>query len=256
MLALVCLCACAELPDPQTSEDLASLARRYEAPSAKIPGELIERLVRESSDSSELEHLLDGLRLVHSAVAEAAARLAKEGDADELDLQGTVDVVHVCPGFDSEPTSELEQGGAIELRLSIEHSMVRRGIRGTAEGCRFLVGSGRDTTRVELDAKLAIDLGADTRIGASPPAQLLVRLRRVNADIDRTSPAALLLRREQYDFRVSDERVETLIDMAALGFAPLGSAVLIVHRDGTLGVRERRGEWRCDRAGEACELIR
>jgi hypothetical protein len=189
------------------------------------------------------------------AVTDAANRLAQEGDADNIELQGTVDVVYVCPGFGDEPATNVEQGGAIHLTLSVKDSFVQRGMGGAAAGCRFTVSQGQMNAHVRLDAALAIDLGATSHIGARIEPDLMVRLRNVQADVTSDS-AGLQLLQDLYDFRVNHERVETLIDMWTIGFSELGTAVLIASKDGSLSLREARGEWLCGSAEDSCELQR
>ena len=256
-LLMACGFGCTQMPAADAADDLSALARRYEHPTAQVPDDLVRVVLSEASQSPELARQLDGLRLVHGAVIDAAARLAKEGDADALDLQGTVDVEHTCPGFDAEPATAAEVGGAIRLTLTIEHSMVRRGVNGSADGCRFPVKRDGGMTRVELDAALTIDLGADTRIGTPLRPELLVRLSDLSADIDRDDGDTQVVLQDQYHFRVSDTRIETLVDMSLLGLPPLlGSAVVVANDDGSMALRERRGEWHCVQGEDACELVR
>jgi hypothetical protein len=253
-LSLGATAGCAELPPTGSVEDLSGLSARYENPTAMIPGELVERVMHETTDNSDLAKQLDGLRVIYVAVTNAANRLAKEGDADEFALQGTVDVVHACPGHGEEPATRVDEGGAIYMTLSVRDSFVQRGAAGSAEGCRFLVKHSDGKARVELDARLTIDLGADTRIGERIDSILMVRLRDLAADIDNRA-RSLHFAHDKYDFRVSDQRIETLIDMSSFGLSEFGSAVLIASKDGSFALRERRGEWQCD-AEDSCELKR
>jgi hypothetical protein len=249
---------CMEMPNTAEVEDLSGLERRYDNPTATLPGNLVERVLETSTDSSALSQQLDGLHVIYAAVTSAAKRLAKQGDADAVDLQGTVEVEYACPGYGDEPTTSVDVGGAIYLTLSIRDSYVLRGAAGMAVGCRFKVDSGEDGTRVELNSRLAIDLGADTRIGTKISSMLMVRLRDIEARIRRDQRPRFALNYDKYDFRVSNERIETLIDMStlALGLPSFGTAVLIASRDGSFSLRERRGEWLCDRVEDSCELIR
>jgi hypothetical protein len=259
MACAAIMCAalgCMEMPRNAEVEDLSGLERRYENPTAMLADGLVKQALERSSDSSSLSRQLDGLHVIYAAVTSAAKRLAKQGDADAVDLQGTVEVEYACPGYGDEPTTSVEVGGAIHLTLNVRDSYVLRGAAGLAVGCRFKVESGEVGTRVELDSRLAIDLGADTRIGAELNSMLTVRLRDLEAHIRRDALAGLVLNYDKYDFRVSNERIETLIDMStlALGVPSFGTAVLIASRDGSLSLRERRGEWLCDRVEDSCEL--
>jgi hypothetical protein len=249
---------CAEMPRPAEVEDLTGLEKRYENPTATLPDELVVRVLEKSSDSSALTQQLDGLHLIYAAVTSAAKRLAKEGDADAVSLQGTVEVEYACPGYGDEPTESIDVGGAIYLTLNIRDSYVLRGAAGVAVECRFKVDQGDVHARVELNSKLAVDLGADTRIGTKINSMLMVRMRDIDAHIRGEATASLVLRYDKYDFRVSKERIETLIDMStlALGLPSFGTAVLIASRDGSFSLRERRGEWLCDRVEDSCELVR
>jgi len=248
---------CMEMPRTVEVEDLSGLERRYENPTATLPDRLAERVLESSSDNASLSQQLDGLHVIYAAVTSAARRLAMQGDADALDLQGTVEVEYACPGYGDEPTTSVDVGGAIYLTLNVQDSYVLRGAAGRAVGCRFKVESGDQGARVELDSRLAIDLGADTRIGTKLTTMLTVRLRDLEAHIRRDALAGLVLNYDKYDFRVGNERIETLIDMStlALGVPSFGTAVLIASRDGSLSLRERRGEWLCDHVEDSCELI-
>jgi hypothetical protein len=247
-----------EMPPTADVEDLSGLERRYENPTATLPDSIVERVLETSGNSGGLSQQLDGLHVIYAAVTSAAKRLAKQGDADAVDLQGTVEVEYACPGYGDEPATSVDVGGAIYLTLNVRDSYVLRGAAGLAVGCRFKVDSGDASTRVELDSRLAVDLGADTRIGAKIDSMLMVRLRDIEAHIRRDALAGLVFSYDKYDFRVSDERIETLIDMStvALGLPSFGTAVLIAGRDGSFSLRERRGEWLCDRAEDSCQLIR
>jgi hypothetical protein len=247
-----------EMPSTIEVEDLSGLERRYENPTATLPDKLALRVLETSSDNPGLSQQLDGLHVIYSAVTSAARRLAKQGDADAIDLQGTVEVEYACPGHGDEPATSVDVGGAIYLTLNVRDSYVLRGAAGLAVRCRFKVESGDVDTRVELNSTLAVDLGADTRIGAKIDTTLTVRLRDVQARIRQDALAGLLIHYDKYDFRVGNERIETLIDMStlALGLPSFGTAVLIASRDGSLSLRERRGEWLCDRAEDSCQLMR
>lgn len=249
---------CMEMPRTADVEDLSGLERRYEHPTATVPGHVVERVLETSTDSSALSQQLDGLHVIYAAVTSAAKRLAKEGDADDIDLQGTVEVEYACPGYGDEPTTSVDIGGAIYLTLNVRDSYVLRGTAGHAVGCRFKVEADDVQTRVELNSRLAIDLGADTRIGAKITSMLMVRLRDIDAHFRQDARPALVFNYDKYDFRVSNERIETLIDMStlALGLPSFGTAVLIASRDGSFSLRERRGEWLCDRVEDSCELMR
>jgi hypothetical protein len=257
--AVACLAlGCMEMPPPADVEDLSGLERRYENPTATLPDKLALRVLESSGDSSALTQQLAGLHVIHAAVTSAAKRLAQQDDADAVDLQGTIEVEHACPGYGDEPATSVEVGGAIYLTLNVRDSYVLRGAAGLAVGCRFKVDAGDMGTRVELDSSLAIDLGADTRIGAKIESMLMVRLRDIEAHIRQDAPPGLVLNYDKYDFRVSHERIETLIDMStlALGLPSFGTTVFIASRDGSFSLRERRGEWLCDRVEDSCELIR
>jgi hypothetical protein len=247
-----------EMPPTTDVEDLSGLERRYENPTATLPDNVVEQVLETSGDSTGLTQQLNGLHVIYTAVTSAAKRLAKDGDADAVALQGTVEVEYACPGYGDEPATSVDVGGAIYLTLNVRNSYVLRGATGLAVGCRFKVDSGDVGTRVELTSTLAVDLGADTRIGSKLNSMLMVRLRDIEARIRQNAPAGLVLNYDKYDFRVSNERIETLIDMStlALGLPSFGTAVLIASRDGSFSLRERRGEWLCDRAEDSCELIR
>jgi hypothetical protein len=252
------LTGCVEMPRIADVEDLSGLERRYENPTATLPDTLVERVLETSSDSSALTQQLDGLHLIYAAVTSAAKRLAKQGDADAVDLQGTVEVEYACPGYGDEPTTSVDVGGALYLTLNVRDSYVLRGAAGIAVDCRFKVRQGDGDARVELNSRLAIDLGADTRIGTKINSMLMVRLRDIEARVRQDALTGFVLNYDKYDFRVSNERIETLIDMStlALGLPSFGTAVLIASRDGSFSLRERRGEWLCDRVEDSCELIR
>jgi hypothetical protein len=247
-----------EMPRTVEVEDLSGLEDRYDNPTATLPGSVVERVLETSTDSAALTQQLDGLHLIYAAVTSAAKRLAKQGDADAVDLHGTVEVEYACPGYGEEPTTSVDVGGAIYLTLNVRDSYVLRGAAGLAVGCRFKVDSGDVGARIELNARLAVDLGADTRIGTKISSMMMVRMRDIEARIRQDALTGFVLSYDKYDFRVSKERIETLIDMStlALGLPSFGTAVLIASRDGSFSLRERRGEWLCDHVEDSCHLIR
>ena len=106
--------------------------------------------------------------------------------------------------------------------------------------------------RVTFTAQVIADLGADVAIGDEAPDSLTVQLRGLDIhSLD--SDLALPKLQNSYNFRVrNDESIEVLLDLDALELAALsseitGTVVLIGHADGSVGIRDHRGEWRCSR---------
>jgi hypothetical protein len=256
LLPCVLTAGCIAVPEPPPpTEDLSGLTQRYENPSAELPEDRIRELLAEAIRIDSIAQLLRGLRFVRTAVTDTSLGLENNTTAEKLDVQGRVQARVPCPG--DAPTADFNapESGAVRVAFGVEGSKLLRGFAGAVEECRFrvqfVVGEAQ---HVVLSGRLTGDLGADLRIGSPLPKSLLLKLSGVTGESVATSTTVDLSRTE-YHFRLTEDgALESLLDSAELGLGDFGSVVLVVHPEGSLALRERRGEWVCAE-NSACELL-
>jgi len=248
--------ACVSMPDPPPHpEDLSALAAQYEYPRAVLPIELVQRLVDEGQRRAELGEILNRLRFVRTAVVDTSVGVEQSGNFAEFLVQGTITATVPCPGDGSTPTVDAGANGVLRLKLGVEESRLRRGFEGSAEQCRLLATSpSAPDQRVTVSADIVGDLGADLSVGNTMLSDILIKLTNVRGTAVSTA-GTVELSEHEYHFRLTrNEAFEVLLDPASLGLPDLGSVVFALRADGSVALRESRGEWICGGGGEACVL--
>lgn len=244
------------MPDPPPRpEDLSALAAQYDHPSAELPVELVERLITEGQRVAELAELLDRLKFVRASVSDTSTGLGANTDELNLDIQGRLAAVLPCPGDAPEPTTDGNVNGVLRMLFGVENTRLRRGFQGSAEQCRLYVASpSTPEQRVVASAELVGDLGVDLSIGNTLPSDILLKLTNVSGSSVGAAGTVDVTRRD-YHFRLTrGDALEVLFEPASLGLPDVGSVVFIARGDGSLGLRESRGEWTCGGGGEPCLL--
>jgi hypothetical protein len=277
-LPLICgftagLIACVELPDPPDLVDLSDLSESFEEPTGRLPSESTAEVLEAANDYLGVVYSLDGLSLLTTAMVDTSEAL-DEALPESVKAQGKIDAELACPGEAGELSSALQESndaddededdedntdgegepgnGTLAVTMGIKNSRIQRGVSGSARDCRFLSMRGNREV-VTFSATIAADFGADVSIGERPDAFLMVRLTDLEVSNEsRSLPTPL----DAYVFRVvQEEGIELLVDTEDLGLGDFGTIVLISYTDGSIGIRETRGEWQCTQDG-SCELDR
>lgn len=256
------LIACVQLPDPPDLEDLSDLTESFEEPTGRLPSDSTAEVLEAASDYLGVVYSLDALSLLTTAMVDTSEALA-DALPDSVKAQGKIDAELACPGegqlgdneqdSGADAASKKEENGTLSVTMGLSNSRILRGVSGFARECRFTSMRGNQSV-ITFSATIAADFGADISIGDRPDAFLMVRLTDLEVTNDRGKalPTAL----DAYVFRVvQDEGIELLVDPEDLGLDDFGTLVLISYTDGTIGIRETRGEWKCTQDG-SCELDR
>jgi hypothetical protein len=253
--ALVLGGACVELPEPPRTEDLSGLAQSYDEPTARLPEDVTQELLQVARPYLDVARRLDGLSLIQTTVAEASAALDSSIDLGSVTIQGSVRAQLSCPGHEAIATDDSARNGVIDVTMGVEETRIQRGLEGAAVDCEFVAVRFGEMDEVTFSADFVADLGETLAIGDEPSTLLTVRLSDLEVMSELTDDA-LAIPNDGYDFRVTEEQsIEVLLDPRVIGLRNLGTIVLISHLDGSIGLRERRGEWRCP-SGGGCTLRR
>lgn len=253
-LVATALHACVALPPAPSTADLSSLDERYDHPTGSLPDEITSDVLGAARPFLDVASQLDGLSLIRTAVADTSEGLAAALATDSLTVQGSIKAKLSCPGHGAMATDDAENNGTIDVTMGVADTRIQRALSGAATDCRFLSNRGGNSARITFSADLIADLGADIALGDDPSKALSVELSKLELSTD--SGLSLPKVQDKYDFRVTDaQSIEVLLDPSALGLGlqNVGTVVLISHLDGAVGLREKRGEWRCP-ADDACSF--
>jgi hypothetical protein len=192
--------------------------------------------------------LFAGLRFTRNIVRNATRSTRNHEDVS-ADLQGSLRLHAACPGWDASAPLNEELNGTVDLVIGVLGGHLQRAFEGDAENCRFV------TLRqdVESTMHLEIDFGNDVELSEALP-EILVRATNIRGS---ASGKDFDLGDSVIHFRLADDRsIETLVDLEALETGLTGTVLLAIHVDGTVGLRERAGEWQCATEGsDPCELV-
>jgi hypothetical protein len=224
--------ACSGPAEIPSTPDLAELQASYNAPSATLDKDT----AREALDTyPDLVTLAGGFQSMGLARAGAsdASRKTDESSGSGVDLQGSLRVTVRCPGELGNPVYDERVNGSIGITIGLDRSRVLRGIAGQASNCLAHEEFAGLPFRVRLDGPFTLDLGGNLRMNQLGAADLLVSLQGAISinDIEFSSLTGRLS---------STGGFETLWVLAS------GSTVVLnVGTDGSVGVRDSRGNWFC-----------
>jgi hypothetical protein len=237
-LALASL-ACTGVSEVPATPNLAELQGGYDQPSATLDKERVRELVDMYPDIKTLAGGLQSMRLAEAGVDQASAQ-NQASTGDGVDLQGSLRITVRCPGELGQPVYDENVNGSIELTVAVDRTRILRGISGQATRCSARTAVYGLPFRVLLDGPFALDLGRDVGIGQSAAARLLVSLQgqiSVN-DISFSSITG----------RMTGDAFESLFVLAGGD-----TVVLNVGTDGSVGVRDRTGNWHCATNSLECD---
>jgi hypothetical protein len=255
LFVLFALASCVEMPEPPPeAEDLSALAARYDKPTADLAFERVQQIIEEARRRNQFSELLRRLQFIRTAISDTSTGLGVR-TSNRIELQGRLSATLPCPGDAPVRTTDGKVNGLLRMELGVADSRLRRGFQGWAEQCRWFVETpDMPAQRVVLSARLVGDLGGDIGVGNTLPTDILLRLADVTGSATSTA-GTVSIPFGEYHFRLTrEEGFGTLIEPSTYGFPDVGSVVLVVRRDGSFGVRERRGEWVCGGGGQGCLL--
>ena len=217
--------------------DLAALAQEYDAPSAGLESDEIQRIL---DAFPELERLARALRTADPLIdnVDQAREAASDRSGSGVDLRGALTLDLACPGHDVEPHFDQPSNGTLSLALAVERSVIKQAFWATARRCLLRGELGSLAFPVELDGPIAVDLGA--------PIGLRNALQR-----DRTLISLLgTISFDTMTLRDVSARYGTR-DFEYLQRLEGGSVVLFVTEEG-VGLRDRNTTWFCERGAGVC----
>jgi len=255
---LLALAGCQGAEDPYVPQrDLSALQNAYEHPNATLTVEQVQSLLADVSVQLAALALSDRLTFLTKAIDQAKTGFEDKGlrAAKGLGLQGRVDVTVNCPGaaanvdFVNQPPDPAN--GTLLLRIPISNSQLGPGADGSATACRF-AGTQADlapwlssrrapgSSGVMLDGPIAIDFGGAVTLGEPVSWQPLFAVGG-ELSVDGLPPVT------NFDFRLpASGRGEMRVERPSLG-------TVVVYVEGlSVGVRERRGVWRCEGVNLLC----
>jgi hypothetical protein len=236
--AYVCgVLACAQAADVPDVPDLDALQREYDDPSGGLEPEEVEELVERFP---ELESMAAALRTVEPILAriDDARDTADGRSGSGVELRGALMVELACPGGARTPRYDKALNGSLSLELAVAGSEIQPTFWATAQGCLLLGAVGPLAFPVEIDGRIAIDVGSPIPLGGT-----WQRSRTLISHQGTISFGGLTLR--DLSARLSQDRFEYLFD------TPSGTVVLLVTED-IVGVRDRNATWFCDRGTAEC----
>lgn len=241
-LALPPLCclltlACTDQAAIPNVPDLDTLQREYDAPSAAIDTQQVSELL---DQYPELERVAAAIRTTDPLLdsVDDARESADERSGSSVDLRGALTVNVVCPGSGPTPTLDAEANGSLKLELAVEGDVIKQTFWATASQCRLRGSFNGEAFPVELDGRIAIDVGSPIPLG-----QAWVRRSTLVSAEGTFTFGELTLR--QITARFGPARFEYLQETAD------GSVVLLVTDEG-IGLRDSDTTWFCDRETLTC----
>jgi hypothetical protein len=242
---------CVEVPESPEARDLSALYDGYEHPTAVIPEALVRSVFDVAATLVGPARILSGLSFTRDRVSEANTGLAQQTSIDDFEVSGRVDASSACPG----DGLTISDDGRVDAVFGVSDSHLHRAFSGTLDACRFqVVSSFGETQHVVLTSRFAADLGVDLRIGDPLPRALLIELDDVQGTILNSLGPSDIPRRGYHVRLVDDGAVEVLIDSITTPSFHVGSLVVVLWPNGSIGLRESSGSWRCGEPPEPCVL--
>jgi len=261
------MAACTIAPEPpQTPRAVQQLSEHYDQPTASLDQSTADQLFNESiPDYTELKTLA-GLSFVRNVIAKALKTSIDES-ALELNVQGTLAIHSMCPGW--EPKSEVPdpEAGYVDFVVGVDDSRVQRAFVGSVTECRFIANIAGERAKVQASMQLEVDLGRSLALG-DPVPPVLLSASQLSAELSvplsraltgdgvwtmiaaELAPDGLALdldtANRRWSLRIADEDlVETLVDLDEFDIGTYGTILLGLRDDGSFNLRDRDSEWNC-----------
>ncbi|HTU63672.1 MAG TPA: hypothetical protein VMF89_34650, partial [Polyangiales bacterium] len=260
--------ACTIAPEPPaTPRAVLQLSEHYDQPTARLDQSTADQLFGTSiPDYAELKTLA-GLSFVRGVIAKALKTPSIDEVALGLDVQGSLAVHAMCPGW--EPKSEVPdpEAGYVDFVVGVDESRVQRAFVGSVTECRFIAGLAGERTKVQASMELEVDLGRSLALGDAVPP-ILLSATQLSAELSvplstaltgdgvwamiaaELAPDGLALDLDtasrRWSLRIAGEDlVETLLDLDEFDIGANGTILLGLRDDGTFNLRDRDSEWNC-----------
>jgi len=262
---------CTVAPEPpQTPHDVLQLSESYDRPTASLDQTTAEQLFDESvPDYTELKTLA-GLSFVRGVIARALKTSPIGETALGLDVQGSLAVHALCPGWAPKSEAPDPEAGYVDFVIGVDESRVQRAFAGTVTDCRFIANVAGEHAKVQVSMALEVDLGSSVALGDPVPAirlsasqlsaALSVQLSPDPEDglwsllatelVPDGLPLDLDTANRSLSVRIAGEDlVETLVDLDALDLGARGTILLGLRDDGSFKLRGRDSAWNCGADG-------
>ena len=241
-LYLVGLClvgpGCTEEADIPDVPDLEALQEQFDEPTAELDGSNARAIV---DAYPELERYAAALESTDPLLGkiEDARRATNQRSGRGVKLRGGLTITTGCPGADREAHYDDPANGSVTFQLAVDEGRIKQAFWATAVRCVLRATLGSTVFPLELDGRVAFDVGAPIELGVSwQRGRALVSLEgTLGGDALTLSGVSARLGTEN--------EVEYLQELAD------GSVVLFVTNDG-IGLRDRDTTWFCERGSAAC----
>ena len=167
-----------------------------------------------------------------------ARRAANQRSGRGIKLRGGLTITTGCPGADREAHYDDPANGSVTFQLAVDEGRIQQTFWATAVRCVLRATLGSTLFPVELDGRVAFDVGAP--LGLDVSWQRGITLISLEGTL---GGDALML--SGVSARLGAGEVEYLQELAD------GSVVLFVTDDG-IGIRDRDTTWFCERGSAAC----
>jgi hypothetical protein len=263
--------ACTIAPEPpQAPRAVLRLSEHYDQPTASLDQSTADHLFGESiPDYTELKTLA-GLSFVRDVIAKALKTRIDES-ALELNVQGTLAIHSMCPGWESKSEVPDPEAGYVDFFVGVDDSRVQRAFVGSVTECRFTANVAGERAKVQASMELEVDLGRSLALG-DPVPPVLLSASQFFAVLSVPLPSELTgggvwamiaaelapdglaldldMAYRRWSVRIADEDlVETLVDLDALDLGTNGTVLLGLRDDGSFNLRDRDSEWNCGSDG-------
>jgi hypothetical protein len=257
--ALFGLAACVKMPEPPPeSDDLSKTYAAYDHPTATLQESLVHKFLTEAQSLGVVVFDLSALSRLQTLISDMNSALRRDvGVAKDFEVQGAVRATVPCPG-DDDATADAKPdptAGELALEIGVRNTKIQHVMSGSANACRFMIPKTSINAGGEavMNADLVVELGTDVAIGSSLPHALLVRASNLSGTLTSGNSTSDLP--VEAEFRIVDDgSTEVLVDASQLGLGNLGTAIVVYHPDGSIGLRQKNGEWHCKSSSATCTL--
>jgi hypothetical protein len=231
--------ACSGAADIPETPDLRALLQSYERPTATLDGSNVSAaLDRAPSNLRELAAGVEAARYIMNNV-DTASRSSANLTGERIRIQGSLGLTVRCPGQLGNPVYDESINGSLSLTLAVAENKIRRSMGGEARACVLQGALHGLPARIQIDGKVAFDVGGDFGIGQPWSGELLASLPgelRVGDYVFQSITGRLHAGRFQYLVRLDDENDQTIV---------------LELSDTGITLRDAAGVWFCAE-GESC----
>jgi hypothetical protein len=228
--------ACGGAADIPETPDLRELLQSYERPTLALDVSSVQAAL--DSAPPNLRELAAGLEAAKYVMGEVdhASKTSSSRTGERIRLQGSLGLKVRCPGERSDPVYDESINGSLSLTLAVADSRIRRSMGGEAKAC-ILQGTLHGLpARIQIDGRIAFDVGGDIGLGQPWSGELLTSLPgelHVGDYVFQSISGRLHAGRFQHLVRLNE-----------------GTIVLELSEDG-ITIRDASGVWFCAE-GEPC----